>query len=122
MRFLFAALFLISANAWGQPAGQFAIWGVGADSCGSYALALQDHRPRQMLELRGVKYGTPSYVYSEWIAGYLSAINRVRLAQKKPQTAVNVDADGYSLWIKNYCEKYPTTLLVHVVDRFVDAH
>ena len=112
-----ALLITTSTNA-----QEFAIWGAGQDSCGSYVLALQKYRPMEMLSWQGENYSTPSHRYAQWISGYVSAVNRMRVDLGFSQIAYKGDINGMALWIKNYCDQHPAELIVSGVDNFVRAY
>lgn len=110
-------LALTSAYAQKVPDGSIPIWGRARDTCGTYVLALQKHQPMAIMDWQGENYGTPSYVYSQWIAGYVSA----QAMNGRPITYLG-DINGMAMWIKNYCEKNPTETVFGAAVNFVEAH
>jgi len=80
------------------------------------ALSKSDHNSGK--EILGVSYYSKAAAFSEWISGYITAQNGAYPLSKQ----FSVDMAGVSLWIKNYCEKNPTTIIWTAVNELLRAH
>lgn len=117
-----AVVLAAPANSQGKKT-HIAVQGVGAESCGSYVLAIQKNGPASSLEWKGERYSTPTKTYVQWIAGYVSAHNAMKLIDGRgDEQVVGVDLNGMALWIKNFCEKNPTVTILNAASTFIGEH
>lgn len=97
---VFAALAAPSSFA-ADPAGAFAVKGVGAARCETYAKALQDESPDAGAMLA-------------WVAGYITAVNQLRAATFD---IVSWQTDAIvATSLAAYCDKHPAAQLYVAVD------
>ena len=118
-RLLVLGFFAWCISAEAQNSNQLSIHGIGADSCGSYVVALSENRPTAVIRMEGKMFFTAANAYSQWLSGFVTAEN-LRLPGGPSQ--IQVDANGIALWVKNYCEANPSRPLVNAATAFVLAH
>jgi hypothetical protein len=118
MRIVFAAIAIAFCHA--TTAQQILVYGIGSDSCGSYVLALSEHRPTAAIVMQGKTYYTTANAYTQWLSGFVTATNNAADDAKRQQIAV--DIAGMSVWIRNYCNANPTQSVLKAALEFVDAH
>lgn len=122
---LLIAFALLSLRPFASHAGeaigpnQWVILGIGSDSCASYVLALNDHRPTAAIELQGKTYFTVAAAYTQWLTGYVTALN---LRGESGPGQITVDVNGVALWVKRWCEERPSLTVVDGISAFYHAH
>jgi hypothetical protein len=116
---------LLSAHASAQPASQstsdsgIAVRKSGAQPCDTFILAFQDKDGDDAIRTpEGKFYYSRAALISDWIGGYLTAVNMHVPSGR--QTLVNVD--GLTPWIKRYCESNPTATVLSAVNDYLLAH
>jgi hypothetical protein len=116
-------LILAASGAWtnthAQESSGWWIAGIGNDSCASYVLALNVDQPAAAMVAQGKTYFTMANAYSQWLGGFVSAVNSSR---KSGPEQIKVDMNGIALWVKNYCETHPSERLVYGAGAFINAH
>ena len=55
------------------------------------------------------------HMLSEWLAGFMSAMNM----WSEPTMQITADAAAIDVWIRKWCEQYPTQVLVGAAAAFV---
>lgn len=105
--------------AWATGSPQWAITGLGRDSCGKYLAA----RGTQSLGMEikftrpdGVEFFDKSEAYFEWIDGAITGFN---LSDPTGKQQVVVDLEAIEVWLRRYCNDNPTTMLSDAVEQFV---
>lgn len=93
--------------------GQYAVDGIGGDSCASFVLSLADDEPTSGIVTGGKTYFTMANAYTQWLAGFITAGG---------QGANRVDVNGMALWVKKYCEANPSEILAIGAGAFIRAH
>lgn len=102
-QYLLALTMLVSVSVWaGDENGQFAA--LGTKSCGMYI----DQRKAA---------AWPDTVSRAWIAGYLTAYNR--LVPDTYNIIGNSDLESVTLWLENYCRAHPLNDLDDAMNRLV---
>jgi hypothetical protein len=76
--------------------------GVGNGSCGKWT---QDRAKR----------GPNFYLNVQWLAGYLSALNRWNVIAGEHDVLEHIDADAIVKWMDKYCSQHPLTNVVVAV-------
>lgn len=92
---------------------QYAVNGIGNDSCASFVLALSDYQATNAIVTGGKTYFTMANAYTQWLAGFITAGS---------QGANRVDVNGIAMWVKKYCEANPSEMLVFGAGAFIRAH
>lgn len=110
----FSTSFLISTPATAQ---KVMVWGIGADSCGSFTLAIAKNTPTRAMRMEDQLYYTGTAAYAQWISGYITANG---FAGQPVQS--QIDFNGAVMWVKNFCDANPTRPLAHAAQAFVEAH
>jgi hypothetical protein len=88
----------------------YTLLGVGALSCGSFLKAVSGTQLGQgqgFTDQNGRKFSDESRSYSEWVQGFLSAINALNSA-KENSHQLRPDYPGLDLWLRKWCEANPT--------------
>jgi hypothetical protein len=94
------------------------MYGSGKKSCGTYSLAFQtDTFNSGVRNPQGRFYASPGAMISEWISGYISAVNTHMPTERQ----TSVDMAGITLWIKRYCDSNPTSTILNAVNNFLFA-
>lgn len=98
---LFAACMLVTATTEARDMDdQYAVFGVGADNCAAYIVALE----------RG---GIAERWYHHWLAGYLSAVNNAGAATFN--ILGDKDMGDILDWLEGYCTANPNTNYANAV-------
>lgn len=97
-----------------------AVVGLGADSCASYVLALEDDRPSTAVTFGAKTYLTMANAYMQWASGFITAANWGGISGGREVSPVHFD--GIAIWIKNYCEANPTHALALGAAAYAQAH
>lgn len=98
---LFAAWMLVTAATEARDMDdQYAVFGVGADNCAAYIVALE----------RG---GIAERWYHHWLAGYLSAVNNAGAATFN--ILGDKDMGDILDWLEGYCAANPNTNYANAV-------
>ena len=107
MRVLVLVLtFLLMSVPDGETKDRFYVHGRGNNSCGKWT-AQQAHRPKDG------EYTTANVeglLQLEWVVGFISAFNKYQSATG--DVTRNVDTDGITAWIDNYCAAHPLDAIV----------
>ena len=93
--------------------------GLGSDSCASFVLALTDNRPTDAMTMGGKTYFTTANAYTQWVTGFVTSAN---WSGRPGKGQMQIDVNGISLWVKNYCEQNPSQSIVFAASAFVQAH
>lgn len=104
---------LLGTVAKAAEADQYAVNGIGNDSCASFVLSLSDYQPTNAIVTRGKTYYTMANAYTQWLAGFITAGSN---------GTNRGDVNGIALWIKKYCEANPSEMLVFGAGAFIRAH
>jgi hypothetical protein len=93
------------------------VHGIGAKSCSEYLSAVSDHAPGTGLTVKqaDVDYFDAATVQSEWLAGFMTAMNMV---WSEPTMQITAGAAAIDDWIRTWCERHPTQVLVHAAAAF----
>jgi len=113
------SLALVATNAAAVDSDQWAIHGLGADSCGSYIVALSENKPTAAIRMGGHAYLPMANAYTQWILGFVTLAN---LRASPGNGQILVDVNGIAAWIKNYCEANPSSALSAAASAFVRQH
>jgi len=62
------------------------------------------------------EYFDAAYVQSEWLAGFMTAMN---LTWSEPAMQITADAAAIDVWIRKWCEQNPNNGLIHAAAAFV---
>ena len=94
------------------------IHGIGAKSCGEYLSAISDHAPGTGMKVQqaDVDYFDKAYVQSEWLGGFMTAMN---MMWAEPTMQIAADPAAIDVWIRKWCEQDPTQVLVQAAAAFV---
>ncbi|MDY7563462.1 hypothetical protein [Pseudomonas sp. AB6] len=106
-------LLLLFTAAKAEEPGQYAVAGLGGDSCASFVLSLSDDKPSSAVVMGGRTYFTMANAYTQWIAGFVTAGGN---------GANRVDVNGIALWVIKYCEANPSEMLAMGAGAFIRAH
>jgi hypothetical protein len=94
MRVLVLMLCLVAGPVWAiDDEGYTTVLGLGGTSCG------------KMVERHRTKWDTFTYDYAQYINGYITAYNYLKVGKK--DWAEGTDADGILLFVLNYCKEHP---------------
>ena len=118
-RAIILSLALIAVDAAAIDSDQWAIHGLGANSCGSYIVALSENKPTEAIRMQGHAYLPMANAYTQWILGFVTSAN---LRASPGSGQILVDANGIALWVKNYCETNPSSALSSAASAFVNQH
>jgi hypothetical protein len=93
------------------------VHGIGGKSCGEYLSAVSDHAPGTGMTVKqaDMDYFDAATVQSEWLAGFMTAMNMV---WSEPTMQIMAGAAVIDDWIKKWCERNPTQMLVHAAAAF----
>jgi hypothetical protein len=93
------------------------VHGIGAKSCGEYLSAVSDHAPGTGMTVKqaDVGYFDAATVQSEWLAGFMTAMNMV---WSEPTMQITAGAAEMDDWIRKWCERSPSQVLVHAAAAF----
>jgi hypothetical protein len=93
------------------------VHGIGAKSCGEYLSAVSDHAPGTGMTVKqaDVNYFDAATVQSEWLAGFVTAMNMV---WSEPTMQITAGAAAIDDWIRKWCKQNPTQVLVHAAGAF----
>lgn len=98
---------------------QWAVVGLGTNSCGSYDLALSQNQPNTGLVSEGQQYPSMAFAYGQWVAGFVTGTN---LSRHAGAGQINVDPSGIELWVYNYCKAHPAQTIVDAAGAFIRTH
>lgn len=107
-----------SSNAFAIGADQISIVGLGAKSCGDYSVAMAAAHgdPLSGIRWKGRRYPSMAWAYTEWVLGYVSAVN---VMGKPGPGQITTDSRGIALWVDNYCKSHPAAEIVSAAYAFV---
>ena len=91
---IFATVAATLAQAQTIGPNQWAIMGLGNDSCGTYTIALMEDPSISAVNMSGRTYFTMANAYTQWLSGFVSAIN---LTGKPGAGQITVDVNGIAL-------------------------
>jgi hypothetical protein len=93
------------------------VHGIGGKSCGEYLSAASNHPPGTGMTAKqaDVDYFDAATVQSEWLAGFMTAMNMV---WSEPTMQITAGAAAIDDWIRKWCERHPTQVLVHAAAAF----
>ena len=93
------------------------VHGIGGKSCSEYLSAASDHPPGTGMTVKqgDVDYFDAATVQSEWLAGFMTAMN---LVWSEPTMQITAGAAAIDDWIRKWCEQHPTQVLVHAAAAF----
>jgi hypothetical protein len=123
-----------SCHAWAEskPERQFMqeVSGVGSDSCASFILALNENRPTGGIRMDNKSYFTEAAAYSQWLLGFVNAINWVNdttkgtansSGQKISFSKIPIDINAVALSVKKICEAKPDMPLAVAAMQYVNT-
>jgi hypothetical protein len=76
--------------------------GVGTESCGAFLAALGQSDPGSAVAFQapdGSMVYTKSYLFAEWISGFLSLEN----IDNSGKAQIDIDFAGIDLWLRQWC-------------------
>jgi hypothetical protein len=113
-----AAALLISACAPASAQGyDISIFGAGNDQCAAFVIAVEKHGHQQVLRApNGEEFGTQANVYSEWIAGYLTAYGAGELLNMESQRG---SVDAAVIGVREHCKRNPADPVVSAVQQYI---
>jgi len=86
----------------------YAVEGAGATSCAQYKVDRKNDDAMHFINLN-------------WIKGFITGVNYIRMTeQKSAQLGAGMDLDALTLWIDNFCVKYPAASLTDASAALVD--
>jgi hypothetical protein len=94
--------------------------GLGQKSCGAFIAATAGVPPGQyrVIQRQDGEYTNELSRYQQWMMGLASGYNAAHLEDTKLQ--LNVDIAALDLWMRNWCNKNPTKLLMSAGLAFID--
>jgi len=96
-----------------------AIYMSGTQPCDTFIIAFQDDTGGGALRTpEGKFYYSHAELISDWIGGYLTAVNMHVPSERQ----LKVDVAGITPWIKRYCESNPTVGILSAVNNYLFAH
>ena len=127
-------IILVSSQAWAesQPDRRFTgeVSGLGSDSCASFILALNENRPTGAIRTDNKLYFTESAAYSQWLLGFINALNWVGSTTKGAVnsagqiisfTNIPIEINSVALSVKKICEAKPDTPLAIAVMQYANT-
>jgi hypothetical protein len=83
--------------------------------------SLGDVRPGKykMMDTASGSFTSENRVYQEWLLGFVSGFNRAR-ATDPDQQVRNIDPAAMDLWMRNWCNKHPTSTVFEAASAFID--
>jgi hypothetical protein len=109
----------VAAVGFAQAAspGEPLVHGAGLNSCSQYLSAVSDRAPGIGMKVKraDVDYFDAAHVHSEWLAGFMSAMNM----WSAPTMQITADAAAIDVWVRKWCEQHPTQVLVRAAAAFV---
>jgi hypothetical protein len=113
------ALCLIGSAA-RAASGDVYFLGLGQKSCGAFIAATAGVPPGQyrVIQRQDGEYTNELSRYQQWMMGLASGYNAAHLEDTKLQ--LNVDIAALDLWMRNWCNKNPTKLLMSAGLAFID--
>jgi hypothetical protein len=93
------------------------VLGAGQSSCGSFIAASTGVPPGKYQKTHSAKgeFQSEILVYQQWMYGFITAINLGRIEADQ----IRVDNAAVDLWMRNYCNKYPTDTFSQAAAMFV---
>ena len=104
--------------------------GVGADSCASFILALNENRPTGGIRMDNNNYFTEAAAYSQWLLGFVNALNWVNdttkgttnsAGQKISFSKIPIEINAVALSVKKICETKPDLPLAIAAMQYVNT-
>jgi hypothetical protein len=117
------ALLIVTVSAPAQA--DFTTLGLGALSCGSFLNAVAGQplgRGGHVTYPDGQKFYDLGNSYSEWVQGFISAINTLNAENAPPNVAyrqLHPDYPGLDGWLRKFCDAHPTELFATAVWNYV---
>jgi hypothetical protein len=104
--------------------------GVGVESCATYSLAIAESRPTSAIKMDGKTYFTEANAYTQWLVGFVSAVNWINSAAIVSNAAgsrqklrdMSMDVNGIALWVKNYCDANPAKTIYNGATAYINMH
>jgi hypothetical protein len=123
MRSMILCVLLMTADvAHAEKASAFVI-GVGQNSCGQLIAAIgRDHPLGQHGELDTVKgpFVDEYTMYQQWLMGFVTGFNIKHASEAEQQQQVRIDPAAMDLWMRNWCNQYPTQKVYQAANAFID--
>lgn len=106
-----AVLMTISKPAFPQAVP---IYGVGNQSCGAFIAATTGFGPGQVGTITNgsEKYYSLNALFNQWALAFVTAGN-INKADN-----IDVDLPGIDLWVRNWCNRNPTSFFVNALVAF----
>ena len=104
--------------------------GLGTDSCASFILALNENRPTGAIRMGNKDYFTEAAAYSQWLLGYVNAVNWVMTTTKGTMSEagekisfsiIPTDINAVALSVKKQCEAKPDMPLVTALNLYINT-
>jgi hypothetical protein len=94
--------------------------GMGNKSCGQYLSAVHNHPPgkHRLAELQEGKFFDEHALYSEWLAGFISASN-YWIVRAGTGNSVKADYAATDVWVRKWCEQNPTKKVLEAAIAFL---
>jgi len=90
----------------------------GAQPCETFSLAFQRDADGDVLPtLEGKFYYSRASLISDWIGGYLTAVNMHVPSERQ----LKVDVGQVTRWVKRFCDSNPTANILTAVNNFLFA-
>jgi hypothetical protein len=94
------------------------VYGYGNHSGGAYLSIASGHKYGSANLIRyadGTEFYDKAYMQSEWISGYLSAINALHQNPKQ----IDIDTAAVDLWLRQWCNLHPASTMMQAIDAFI---
>lgn len=95
---------------------KFTSVGLGARYCEDFNRAMENTSLSKGVKSGGYEYYSPAAAYSEWIAGFVTAVNLTRSAGDKDVTAA---FDDIAYEVKRYCSLHPGWTIANATSHFI---
>jgi hypothetical protein len=119
--FLILAMALLTADAHAETGQTFVIGAGNESSCGKFIAAISDLPPGKYREVNGAKgsiFVSENKAYQEWLMGFVSGFNAAHAGDLEQQIT-KIDPAGLDLWMRNWCNKYPTYSVFDGASKFI---
>lgn len=97
----------------------WSVGGIGGDSCGSYLSAAESTSSGEnsAIKYNGKIWYDKRTSYTQWILGYISALNATYY--NIPQLQIRVNFSVTDLWIREWCNTHPADMVWAATTAFV---
>lgn len=114
-------VWVVAALALPGPASAWTIYGKGADPCAKFS-AVMKGLPLGQVPARPTPQGVwyaEGMAYSQWVQGYISALNALNSDSAKQ---IRVDWPTTDGWLRDFCERHPDTSFEEALGTFIVQH